>query len=60
LPKYKQLASQPYLLMDIHVKGQHLKKLSIALIKLLDLTVKSSWLHFYHIKDEETKPIEHI
>ena len=37
--------------MDIHVKGNHLINLSETLVKVLDLTIKPTWLHFYQVKD---------
>ena len=35
LAKYMRLVDQPYLLMDIHVRGHHLQKLSEALCSIL-------------------------
>lgn len=61
LAKYMGMAHQPFLLLDVHVKGQHLQKLAECVVKVLDLNLKSAWLHFYTINDSgAVEPIERV
>lgn len=54
-------ADQPYLLLDIHVRGQHFKNLAKAIVTILDLQLKPSRLHFYaQTGAGYTEPIEHV
>jgi hypothetical protein len=55
-------ANQPYLLLDIHVKGHHLRNLRKKIVDLLDLQIRPSRLHFYTVSEETQVivPVEQV